>query len=130
MHKNETMSVSLMSRRFADKVGGIAVSAGSWVYPPYYRIQCERLKNRTSEVRQREERIVGGLGEIMIGYVRGYLEIDHEELICVVEAIRPSLHEVVGYDAVFDPHTASILEKVAPLAKTDLPITSPSPYQI
>jgi len=119
-----------MPRLFADKVGDIAVSAGSWVYPPFYRIQCERLKNRPSEVRQREERIVGGLGEIMIGSVRGSLEVDRQDLLGVVEAIRPSLREVVGYDAVFDPHTAHVLERVAPLAKQEPTITPQNAGQI
>ena len=57
---------------------------------------------------------MGGLGEIIIGASTGRLNVDRQDFIRVSEAIKPNLRGV-GYHIVFDPHTASVLEKVAPL---------------
>ncbi len=115
----EAVAVLGLPNRVASKIGGIAVSAGSWVYPPFYRLQCQEIIKDNFDSRLREESIVRGLGEMIIGSRNGRIPVTTEDLRVIAEAVQPDLNEV-GYQEVFDPHTAIILENLAPLtAETD-----------
>jgi hypothetical protein len=110
----ENRAVLGLPHRVAGKIGGMAVSAGSWVYPPFYRLQCQEIIKDRFDSREREEHIVKGLGEMIIGARNGRILVETEDLRLIAEAVQPGLNEV-GYHEVFDPHTALILENLAPL---------------
>jgi hypothetical protein len=103
------------------KAAETAMSIGAWAIPFCYRMDCHRRIGEAQKILDDPElnsRIVRGIGDLAMLAHCGEIPVETEVIQNIAKAVGPRLHGK-GYKDEFDPHSASLLEYVAPLHETN-----------